>query len=138
MLGKLQAKPKLRPLLSFVRMSYGGPSRYYWTDDEGVRHEVKQGEGGEQGDPLMPALFALGLHDTLVEVKGQLLQGEHLFAYLDDIYVLCKPERVKALYKLLKDTLKNNTGLDLNEGKTRVYNKSGKAPEGVQELGPDV
>ena len=86
----------------------------------------------------MPALFALGLHDTLVEVKGQLLQGEHLFAYLDDIYVLCKPERVKALYKLLKDTLKNNTGLDLNEGKTRVYNKSGKAPEGVQELGPDV
>ena len=49
--------------LPFVRMSYGGPSRYYWTDDEGVRHEINQGEGGKQGDPLMPALFALGLND---------------------------------------------------------------------------
>ena len=38
----------------------------------------------------------------------------------------------------MKDTLKKNTGLNLNEGKTRVYNKSGTEPEGVQELGPDV
>ena len=51
----------------------------------------------------MPALFALGLNDTLVEVKEQLHQGEHLFAYLDDIYVLCKPGRVNALYQLLRD-----------------------------------
>ena len=31
-------------------------------DDEGVTHEVVQGEGGEQVDPLMPALYALDQH----------------------------------------------------------------------------
>ena len=38
----------------FVRQFYGSP--YWWDDNEGVTHEVVQGEGG---DPLMPAL-ALG------------------------------------------------------------------------------
>ena len=36
-------------------------------------HSIHQGEGGEQGDALMPLLFSLG------------------FAFLDDIYVLCPP-----------------------------------------------
>ena len=75
---------------------------------------------------------------TLKRVKEQMLPGEHLFAYLDDIYVLCKPERVRPLYDLLKQTLKDDTGLDLNEGKTRVYNKAGREPEGVRALGPEV
>ena len=99
---------------------------------------MKQGEGGEQGDPLMPALFALGLHDTLEAVKAQMLPGEHLFAYLDDVYILCKPERVKKLYDLLEKALKDQTGLKLNTGKTRVYNRGGVQPEGVQELGAEV
>ena len=86
----------------------------------------------------MPALFALGLHDTLARVKEQMLSGEHLFAYLDDIYILCKPARVKTLYDTLKTALKEDTGLDLNEGKTRVYNKAGTEPPGVREPGPDV
>ena len=102
------------------------------------RKEVNQGEGGEQGDPLMPALFALGLHDTLQRVKEQMQPGEQLFAYLDDIYVLCLPERVRPLYDLLKGALKEDTGLDLNEGKTRVYNRAGEEPAGVRELGADV
>ena len=35
------------------------PSVYTWCDDDGCPHEVIQGEGGEQGDPLMPAFYAL-------------------------------------------------------------------------------
>ena len=27
-------------------------------------HEIMQGEGGEQGDPLMPMLYALGQHQA--------------------------------------------------------------------------
>ena len=38
----------------------------------GVTHEIHQGEGGEQGDPLMPLLFALGLHKSLVEAQAWL------------------------------------------------------------------
>ena len=38
----------------------------------------------------------------------------------------------------LKQALKEDTGLDLNEGKTRVYNKAGVEPEGVRQLGDKV
>ena len=59
-------------------------------------HEVAQGEGGEQGDPLMPALFSLGLHPALAAVQERLSAGERLLAFLDDIYIVCRPTRVLA------------------------------------------
>ena len=63
MLSELQHPPEASAMLPFVRLCYGAPSTFVWTDDEGVSHLVSQGEGGEQGDPLMPALFALALAD---------------------------------------------------------------------------
>ena len=53
-------------------MSYGQASRYYWIDDEGRTHTVTQAEGGEQGDPLMPALYALGQHRALEQAAASL------------------------------------------------------------------
>ena len=44
-----------------VRCFNGSPSTYLWEGEVGMSHEIAQGEGGEQGDPLMPMLFALGL-----------------------------------------------------------------------------
>ena len=93
MLGKLLEEENLRGLLPFVRMVYSQPSRYHWEDEDGCRKEICQHEGGEQGDPLMPLLFCLAIHNALVEVRSQLLPGEHLFAFLDDIYALTKPEK---------------------------------------------
>ena len=52
----------------FVRMFYGQPLFYIWEDDEGTVHEIHQ-EGGEQGDALMPLLFALGQHPALASVQ---------------------------------------------------------------------
>ena len=46
--------------LPFVRMFCSSPSQYLWEDQEGEVHTIDQGEGREQGDPLMPLLFALG------------------------------------------------------------------------------
>ena len=55
MLGAPLARPALCPLVPYVRRFYGSPSSYYcWVDDCGALHEVAQGEGWEQGDPLMP------------------------------------------------------------------------------------
>ena len=45
-------------LLPFTRMFYGRVQ--LWWDNR----EVRQGEGCEQGDPLAPALYALGQHDA--------------------------------------------------------------------------
>ena len=51
--------------LPFVWMFYGSPSSYIWEDSCGVAHTIRQGEGGEQGDALMPLLFSLGQHRAL-------------------------------------------------------------------------
>ena len=44
-------------ILPFVRCFYGSPSTYLWEDEMGVTQNIQQGEGGEQGDPLMPMLL---------------------------------------------------------------------------------
>ena len=55
--------------LPFVRMFYGASSEYLWEDSCGTVHRIPQGEGGEQGDALMPLLFALGQHSALEEAS---------------------------------------------------------------------
>ena len=70
--------PCLQGLLPFVRSTNLQPSCYKWVDSEGVRHDIQQHEGGEQGDPLMPLLFSLVIHDALAEVKETLEPGQPL------------------------------------------------------------
>ena len=57
MLEGLEKVPGGSAVLPFVRLFYSSPSKSLWEDDEGVRHTIHQGEGGEQGDTLMPLLF---------------------------------------------------------------------------------
>ena len=55
-----------------------------------MSHEIAQWEGGEQRDPLMPMLFALGLHPAVRAAQGKMRVGERVFAHLDGVYVICK------------------------------------------------
>ena len=134
MLSKLASLPTASAILPFVRLSYSQPTQYVWTDDDGRDHEIAQGEGGEQGDPLMPLLFALGIHDALQAVSAHLRPGEDLAAFLDDVYVLCPPERVRTIYDALEAALAD-AGIELHSGKTRVWNKAGERPPGIADLG---
>ena len=52
-------------VLPFVRLFYSDPSTYVWEDEVGEPQMILQGEGGEQGDPLMPLLFSLGQHAAI-------------------------------------------------------------------------
>ena len=92
MSSKLLEVPRLRKLLPFVRKTYASPSCYKWADAEGHTHEIWQHEGGEQGDPPMPFLISLAIHNALAEVQGQMQDGEFLFAFLDDVYHHCQPQ----------------------------------------------
>ena len=83
-LSKLLEVPKFRGLLPFARFAYAEPTSYVWEDEDGCRHHIRQGEGREQGDPLMPLLLSLGVHNSLVEGKRSMRPGECLLAYLDD------------------------------------------------------
>ena len=136
MLSKLRTLPSARKLLPFVLMSYGATSTYVWTDENGIAHDIHQGEGGEQGDALMPALFCLGLHDALATADAQLQPGEHLVAYLDDIYVLTSRQRARAAYDIVTNNIRHHTGIEPNLGKTECWcSGGGPAPPGIAELG---
>ena len=125
MLERLIRMPKARAILLFVRLSYGQPSTYSWWDQNGVKRAVSQAEGGEQGDPLMPLLFSIGIQGALEEVAGTLEAGEQLCAFLDDIFVLCQPHRVKTLNDELARCLFRVAGIHLHQGKTRVWTRRG-------------
>ena len=137
MLEGLRSRPQLAPLLPFARQFYGSESSYVWTDDAGAEHEVLQAEGGEQGDPLMPALYAVAQHPALEAVAAALQPGEGVFAFLDDIYIVCSPERVATLYGVLAAALWDHARVQLNQGKTRVWNAAGEEPPNLAALQPD-
>ena len=69
MLEGLCQIPGGEQVLPFVRMFHGSPSVYLWEDDSGVVHHIRQGEGGDQGDPLMPLLHSWGHHIALVSIQ---------------------------------------------------------------------
>ncbi|OLP76330.1 132 kDa protein [Symbiodinium microadriaticum] len=137
MLSALLRHPDLRPLVPFARQFYGTPSSYTWTDDSGRSHVIAQGEGGEQGDPLMPALYALAQQPALCEVQAQLQDGEAIFAFLDDTYVVAPPDRVRTLYDAFRAALWRHARVELNRGKTRVWNAAGEEPPGIADVQGD-
>ena len=134
MLRGLLERPALRPLLPYARQFYAESSSYTWYDDAGHGHRIQQGEGGEQGDPLMPALYALAQHPALAELQGQLLPGEAVFAFLDDIYVVAEPERVRPLLDALSAALWEHARVRLHAGKTRIWNAAGEEPPTIADL----
>ena len=105
--------------LPFVRMFYGAPSGYLWEDDFGQVHTISQGEGGEQGDALMPLLFALGQHGALETTARTLRAGEFMFAFLDDINFVTAPNRVGAIYATLQEALWAHARIAIHLGKTK-------------------
>ena len=112
----------------FVRMFYGSPSEYLWEDNEGNVHSIPQGEGDEQGDAMMPLLFCLGQQEALQAVHRQLQAGERLFAYLDDVYVVTRPERVVEVYRILEEALRVFSCIRIHNGRRRF----GTSPVSVQ------
>ena len=129
MLEGLRQLPVGNTALPFVRLFYGRQSRYLWEFEDGEIHHIPQGEGGEQGDAMMPLLFSLGQHRALQAVAEQLQEGEHLFAYLDDTIFVSSPLRVGPVYAALQESLHVHAGIQINAGKTQIWNKAGVRPE---------
>ena len=83
--------------LPFVRL-FGSPSKYLWEDDSGTVHEIDQGEGGEQGHPMMPLLFF-------------------------DVWVVCAPDKVSEVYSTLQTELLRHARIRVHDGKTQGWNR---------------
>ena len=86
----------------------------------------------------MPLLFALGISSALRQVQAQLHEGEHLFPYLDDIYAIAEPDRIRPIYDALVANLRETAAIELHAGKTRTWNRGGVKPPNMDDLGADV
>ena len=139
MLEALQQLPGGEQVLPFVRLFYGRQTTYLWDDDLGVVHQIPQAEGGEQGNPLMPLLFALGIHAALQAAQSN-LPHEILMAFLDDMYITSSPLRVGHSFAVLQEQLRH-ANIRVHLGKIKVWNSSGVRPRAcdtLQDIGNSI
>ena len=81
----------------------------------------------------MPTLFSFGIHGAFCAVNRRLLPTERLLAFLDDIHVICRPQRVSDVCGRSKKSCVPFTGAGPS-GKTQIWNRSGLLPSGRQAV----
>ena len=68
-----------------------------WEGAEGARHLIYKTVCGEHCNPLIPSFSSWQFH-ALEDMMRKLLDGELIFAFVDNIYVLSSPDRVYNLW----------------------------------------
>ena len=81
----------------------------------------------------MPMLSSLGMHPPLMAAQERLRLGERIFAFLDDVCIVCHPERVEAVVSILAAELWGHAQIQVHEG-NQVWNRAGEEPAGMHEL----
>ena len=106
-------KDHIPDLLPFVHSAYSSPSILLWNDVQ-----VSSAEGIQQGDPLGPMLFCLGIHNLVSS-----LSSEFTVFYLDDGTIGGSFEDIES--DLLKiENQGKALGLFLNVDKSEVLSHS--------------
>ena len=136
MLDALRGHATLEVFLPFATLFYGQASCYVFYDERGVGHDMWQGAGGEQGDPRMPGLYALGQHSALLSIHAQLLPTERLHTFLDDVYITNNPESTVPALHIAQEVLGTRANVQVHLGKTRAWNAAGGEPPGLVEAVP--
>ena len=60
--------------------------------------------------------------------------GEHVMAFLDDIYSVCRPERLEEAHTTVDEQLATHAHIHVYHGKTQVWNRGGVEPSGIEEM----
>ena len=85
-------------------------------DDDGVVQTIRQGEGGEQGDPLVPLLFCVGQHSALEAIQRRLRQSERLLACLDDVCLVSQLDRARDAHNVAEQVLWTHAKIRIHAG----------------------
>ena len=102
--------------IPYMHCMYGTPSRLFCKGTG--RNPLFSSTGVQQGDPLGPAAFCVGIHKTLAAVALQ-HPDVRLYAYLDDIYVAGDMNSALTAVASLISSLAE-IGLVINKAKSRV------------------
>ena len=85
------------------------------------------------------ALYALGQHAALTHVDASLHEGGMLFAFLDDIYILCDPSRVSEIFSSMSNSRSPGWRVSkMNLGQTKVWNRAATRPEDLDTIGAEA
>ena len=80
----------------------------------------------------MPALFCLAVQSALAAAQGELRDGEAVFAYLDDVYLLTTPDRCTQVLAIVSRHLQEKCGISVNQGKLQSWcPRGGPSPAGL-------
>ena len=87
----------------------------------------------------MPALYALAQHDSLVEAPANLLPGELIFSFLDDLYVVTCHARAYDAFLEVSSQVERHAGVKSHLGKLRARSRrGGEAPEDLAHACPQA
>ena len=137
MFTELLHNSELQCLVPFIRQWYGEQSEFRWVDEHGTCHTILQGDGGEQGDAMMPALFCLALHPALAEIRRRLPPGAEILAYLDDIYVACDPTDAHFILHDVQQTFREMCRIDVHTGKLVIWGRTPQpCPQDIAPVAP--
>ncbi len=127
-------------LLPVARVLCGAESRHWWYDAYGHGKRISATRGVDQGCPLSPALFAIGLAPALDLLRAALRALDpdaYVFSYLDDIHVVVDPQHVKEVFALVEEHF-TPLGLSLNASKSEAWRPEASGfiplPPGVQRV----
>jgi len=128
--GVLERLPELGPV---VTAWLGGPTVHMHWDRQGKASFIQAASGVDQGCPLSPLFFALGLASALDNLVAalRLLDGSaQVFAYLDDVYVVVSPAHAEAAVDLVGRCLAER-GLSLNADKSKAWSRHSFPSQGA-------
>ena len=81
----------------------------------------------------MPLMFSLAQHSALDAVISRLEEGERLFAFPNDLYVLCGPGQVAEAHSILEEELWRHPNTNPPR-QDEICNKGGFATVGWEDL----
>jgi hypothetical protein len=112
--------PELEPLF---RQWYARRTIHVAAGGASESRVITQVDGLDQGCPLSPAFFCIGMAPTLLEFRNSLQQLDtrcQVWAYLDDVYFSVPKAFVKQAMAAARRAF-GDAGLELNVAKTRIW-----------------
>ena len=82
----------------------------------------------------MPLLFCVSQHSALEAIQRRLRQNERLLANLDDGVSGVTADRARDAHNVAEQELWTHAKIRIHAGKTHMWNRSGRMPEGSDEL----
>ena len=88
----------------------------------------------------MRFLYALGQHGAFVSIQGMIREGERLFAFHDDLYVVTVPNSFGAMFAVVQKYMRRAANIRVHLGRAPVWRVFDlpTAEQGIKVLGTSL